>query len=72
VILNCTQWGKSTITAAKAVHHALTRAESLTLAVSPSGRQSGEFVRKAQQFARRLKRGHGEWCNRRTWWGGAN
>jgi len=55
VLLNCTrQWGKSTITAAKAVHHAYTQPESLTLVVSPSARQSGEFVRKAAGFARRL------------------
>ena len=54
-MLNCTrQWGKSTITAAKAVHQAYTEAESLTLVVSPSARQSGEFVRKAAGFARRL------------------
>jgi hypothetical protein len=54
-ILNCTrQWGKSTITAALAVHEAWSRKESLTLVVSPSGRQSGEFVRKAEGFARRL------------------
>ena len=54
--LNCTrQWGKSTVTAAKAVHHAQTNAGSLTLVVSPSARQSGEFVRKAEAFARRLK-----------------
>src|SRR5262245_10161369 len=56
VILNRTrQWGKSTITAAKAVHHAIKQPQSLTLAVSPSGRQSGEFVRKAELFAHRLK-----------------
>jgi hypothetical protein len=55
VILNCTrQWGKSTVTAAKAVHAAVTRPESLTVVVSPSARQSGEFVRKAQGFVRRL------------------
>jgi phage FluMu gp28-like protein len=55
VLLNCTrQWGKSTITAAKAVHHAYTERESLTLVVSPSARQSGEFIRKAAGFARRL------------------
>src|SRR5262245_56708576 len=55
VLLNCTrQWGKSTTTAAKAVHHAYTKPESLTLVVSPSARQSGEFVRKAAGFARRL------------------
>jgi hypothetical protein len=54
-LLNCTrQWGKSTIAAAKAVHQAWTEAGSLTLVVSPSGRQSGEFVRKASKFARRL------------------
>ena len=54
-IVNCTrQWGKSTVTAAKAVHRAYTEAESLTLALSPSGRQSGEFLRKAEEFVRRL------------------
>jgi hypothetical protein len=47
-ILNCTrQWGKSTISAAKAVHQAVSEAGSLTVVVSPSARQSGEFVRKA-------------------------
>jgi hypothetical protein len=56
VLLNCTrQWGKSTVTAAKAIHQACTVAESLTLVVSPSARQSGEFLRKAEEFARRLK-----------------
>src|SRR5438045_4112073 len=64
VLLNCTrQWGKSTVTAAKAVHQAWTVAGSLTLVVSPSARQSGEFLRKAQEFARRLKikpRGDGD------------
>jgi len=55
VVLNCTrQWGKSTITAAKAVHEAVAEKESLTLVVSPSARQSGEFVRKAAGFVRRL------------------
>jgi hypothetical protein len=54
-LLNCTrQWGKSTIAAAKAVHHAYTEPKSLTLVVSPSARQSGEFVRKAAGFARLL------------------
>jgi hypothetical protein len=54
-ILNCTrQWGKSTIAAAKAVHHAVHNAESLTIVVSPTGRQSAELVRKAEQFTRRL------------------
>jgi hypothetical protein len=54
-LLNCTrQWGKSTITAARAVYEAWSRKGSLTLVVSPSGRQSGEFVRKAEGFAQRL------------------
>jgi hypothetical protein len=54
-ILNCTrQWGKSTVTAAKAVHQAHCAAETLTLVVSPSSRQSGEFLRKAAAFARKL------------------
>ena len=54
-ILNCTrQWGKSTIAAAKAVHQAYSGDKSLTLVVSPSARQSGELVRKAEEFAQRL------------------
>ena len=64
VLLNCTrQWGKSTVTAAKAVHQAMTVDGSLTLVVSPSGRQSGEFLRKAEEFVRRRKikpRGDGD------------
>ena len=54
-LLNCTrQWGKSTITAARAVHQAQSQSESLTLVVSPSARQSGEFLRKAARFTQRL------------------
>ena len=46
-IVNCTrQWGKSTVAAAKAVHRAYCQPDSLILVMSPSGRQSGEFVRK--------------------------
>src|SRR6476646_10309517 len=49
-IVNCTrQWGKSTVLAAKAVHRAWTRAGCLVLVMSPSGRQSGEFIRKAEE-----------------------
>ena len=55
MVMNCTrQWGKSTVTAAKAVHQAYTEAGSLTLVVSPSARQSGEFLRKAAEFVRQL------------------
>jgi phage FluMu gp28-like protein len=54
-ILNCSrQWGKSTVTAAKAVHRAYTRAGSLVLVASPSERQSAEFLRKASGMLRRL------------------
>jgi hypothetical protein len=51
------------VTAVKAVYQAWTAAGSLTLVVSPSARQSGEFVRKAAEFVRRLKtpvRGDGD------------
>jgi len=54
-LLNCTrQWGKSTTAAAKAIHQAYHEAESLTVVVSPTLRQSGELVRKAEVFAQRL------------------
>jgi hypothetical protein len=54
-LLNCSrQWGKSTVTAAKAVHCAFSTPESLVVALSPSSRQSGEFLRKASGFVRRL------------------
>src|SRR5512140_752849 len=55
-ILNCArQCGKSTVTAIMAVEQAYTEADSLTLVVSPSARQSGEFLRKAARFARKLE-----------------
>jgi len=51
MILNCTrQWGKSTVTAARAVWQAWRKPESLVLVVSPCERQSGELVRKAKRF----------------------
>jgi hypothetical protein len=63
-ILNCSrQWGKSTVTAAKAVHRAYTRPESVILVASPSERQSGEFLRKAAAMVRKLgirRRGDGD------------
>jgi hypothetical protein len=55
LLLNCArQWGKSTVAAAKALHQAQTKAGSLTLVVSPSARQSGEFLRKVEAFVKRL------------------
>jgi hypothetical protein len=54
-ILNCSrQWGKSTLTALKAVHRAYFDGGALVLVVSPSERQSAEFVLKAAQFVREL------------------
>src|SRR5213080_1581378 len=54
-LLNCSrQWGKSTVTAAKAVHCAYSHPERLVVVLSPSGRQSGEFLRKASTFVGRL------------------
>lgn len=54
-IVNCTrQWGKSTVTAVKCVYHAYFHPGSLTLVLSPSGRQSAEFLRKVSNFVKRL------------------
>src|SRR5437879_4330992 len=54
-IVNCTrQWGKSTVAAAKAVHRAYCRPDSLILVLSPSERQSGELMRKAEEFVSRM------------------
>ncbi len=54
-IVNCTrQWGKSTVAAAKAVHRAYCRPDSLILVLAPSERQSGELMRKAEEFVSRL------------------
>jgi hypothetical protein len=55
VIVNCCrQWGKSTLTAALAVFRSVSRPESLILILSPSERQSAEFLHKAATFLRRL------------------
>ena len=54
-LLNCSrQWGKSTVTAIKALHRALFTPKAMVLVVSPSERQSGEFLRKVTEFAREL------------------
>ncbi len=54
-LLNCTrQWGKSTVAAIKAVFQAETTPESLVLVLSPTDKQSREFVRKASEYVRRL------------------
>jgi len=54
-LLNCSrQWGKSTVTAAKAVHRAYVTPGSLVMVASPGARQTGEFLRKASHFLRKL------------------
>jgi hypothetical protein len=54
-ILNCTrQWGKSTVTAIKALHHACSVSKSLVIVSTPSERQSGEFIRKTAELIRQL------------------
>ena len=52
LLLLCTrQWGKSTIAAAKALHHALTISNAFILVASASRRQSKELVLKFNEFA---------------------
>ena len=54
-ILNCCrQWGKSTVTAAKALHHAYGAPKRLVVVGSATERQSGEFLLKARTMAREL------------------
>lgn len=64
LLLNCSrQWGKSTVTAAKAVYQAVGTPDSLIVVLSPSARQSSEFLRKASHFLRKLNikpRGDGD------------
>jgi hypothetical protein len=51
VILNCTrQWGKSTITAVKALYTALSGPGRTVVVVSPGMRQSREFIRKVKEM----------------------
>jgi hypothetical protein len=53
ILLNCSrQWGKSTVTAAKAVHRALEFPDKLIIAMSPSARQTSELMRKIEDFLR--------------------
>lgn len=50
ILLCCRQWGKSTVGAIRAVHHAFTRPGSLVLVAAPTLRQSGELIRKCAAF----------------------
>ena len=54
LLLLCTrQWGKSTIAAAKALHHALTTPNAFILVASACKRQSKELVLKFNEFAQK-------------------
>ncbi|MGC4056401.1 MAG: hypothetical protein QM757_46985 [Paludibaculum sp.] len=51
VLLCCSrQWGKSTVTALRALHFARHHPGSTTLCVTPSQRQSGLFLEKVQRY----------------------
>ncbi len=55
VILGChRQFGKSTATAVKALHHAFHQPESLTIVVAPTLRQGGLLLDTIHRFAHRL------------------
>jgi hypothetical protein len=55
LLLACRQAGKSTTTAALALHRALFSPDSLVLLVSPSQRQSSELFRKVTALLRRVE-----------------
>jgi hypothetical protein len=55
VVICCSrQWGKTTVTALRALHFGLSHPESLTVCVAASGRQSSIFLECVQGFLRRL------------------
>jgi hypothetical protein len=55
LLLCCSrQWGKSTVAAVAAVHQAHWNAGSEIIALSASGRQSAELVRKARRMASKM------------------
>ena len=55
LLLCCSrQWGKSTVTAIRALHHAWFQAGALVLCVAPSERQSCLFLEKVRGLAARL------------------
>jgi Terminase large subunit, T4likevirus-type, N-terminal len=55
LMLCCTrQWGKSTVTAIKALHHAWYHPGSLVIVAAPTARQSGEWIEKTSALLRQL------------------
>ena len=56
LLLCCTrQWGKSTVTALRVVHHVLFRPGAMVVVAGPAERQSGEFLAKVAKFLGMLK-----------------
>jgi hypothetical protein len=54
-ILNCSrQWGKTQVSVAMVVYRVMTRPGSLVVVASPTLRQSGEWMMKAEEMLRRL------------------
>ncbi len=55
LLLCCSrQWGKSTVTAIRVVHHVLFRPGATVIVAGPVERQSGEFLAKVARFLRIL------------------
>jgi len=66
--LNCSrQWGKSTVAAILAVWRLVMQPGSTVLIIGPSGRQSGETLKKVREFLARLSlRTQGDGVNRNS------
>jgi len=55
VMLNCSrQWGKSTVAALMATHHAATRNDALVIVASASKRQSNELLDKIERYLKKI------------------
>ena len=55
LLLCCSrQWGKSTVTALRVLHHALFQPGAMVVVAGPAERQSGEFLAKVEGFLRKL------------------
>jgi Terminase large subunit, T4likevirus-type, N-terminal len=55
LLLCCSrQWGKSTVTAIRVVHHVLFQPGAMVVVAGPAERQSGEFLAKVAGFLRTL------------------
>jgi hypothetical protein len=55
VMLNCSrQWGKSTVAALMATHHAVTRPDAMVIVASASKRQSNELLKKIKAYLKKV------------------